>query len=173
MVALGAGVTVTVTGAEVAEQLPLVTCTLKVPLLFTTIDCVTAPLDQSHDEPLLAVSVTSSPAQNVVGPPAVIVAAGRGVAVTVMGADVELQPLPSVTVTVNVPLVVTTMPCEVAPLDQSQDDALLAVSGTLPPAQKVVGPPAVIVGVGGGALTVTLVGAEVELQPPALKTCTL
>jgi hypothetical protein len=39
--------------------------------------------------------------------------------------------------------------------------ALLEVSVTLPPVQKVVGPPGVIVGVGGSGLTVTTVGAEV------------
>ena len=40
-----------------------------------------------------------------------------------------------------------------------------AVSVTLPPAQNVVGPPGVIVGVAGFELTVTVVGAEVALQP--------
>jgi hypothetical protein len=43
---------------------------------------------------------------------------------------------------------------------------------TEPPAQNVVGPPAVIVGVGGG-LTVTVVAAEVALQPFAFVTVTL
>jgi len=48
-----------------------------------------------------------------------------------------------------------------------------AVSVTEPPAQNVVGPPAVITGVGGVALTVTVVAADVALQPLALVTVTL
>ncbi len=43
--------------------------------------------------------------------------------------------------------------------------ALLLVSTTLPPAQKVVGPPAVIVGVVGFGFTVTVVPALVALHP--------
>ena len=50
--------------------------------------------------------------------------------------------------------------------------ALLLVSTTLPPAQKVVGPLAVIVGVAGIGFTTTLVAALVALQPP-LVTVTL
>ena len=39
---------------------------------------------------------------------------------------------------------------------------------TFPPWQNVVGPPGVITGVGGGALTVTATGAETgEVQPLA------
>jgi hypothetical protein len=60
---------------------------------------VAAPFDQRYDEPLDAVSVTLPPAQNVVGPPAVMVAAGPGLTVTVVAADVALQPFASVTVT--------------------------------------------------------------------------
>jgi hypothetical protein len=62
-------------------------------------DCVVAPLDQRYDVPLLAVSVTEPPVQNVVGPPAVIVAVGFAFTVTTVAADVALQPLPFVTVT--------------------------------------------------------------------------
>ena len=40
------------------------------------------------------------------------------------------------------------------------------VNVTDPPAQKVVGPPAVIVGVAGGAVTVTVVPALVVLHVP-------
>jgi hypothetical protein len=46
------------------------------------------------------VSVTLPPSQNVVGPDAVMVATGLGLTVTVTGADVALQPLAFVTVTV-------------------------------------------------------------------------
>ena len=50
--------------------------------------------------------------------------------------------------------------------------AALDVSVTLPPWQKVVLPPAVIVGVTGFELTVTAVGADVAEQPDALVTVT-
>ena len=44
-----------------------------------------------------------------------------------------------------------------------------AVKVTDPPVQKVVGPPALIVGVVGGVLTVTTVAAETEeVQPFAI-----
>lgn len=59
----------------------------------------------------------------------------------------------------------------VAPVDQSHPSALLAVSTTLPPAQNSVGPPAVMVGVAGIGLTVTLTGAELaDMQPLASET---
>jgi hypothetical protein len=48
--------------------------------------------------------------------------------------------------------------------------ALLDVNVTLPPAQKVVAPPALIVGVAGIGLTVTEVAVEVALQPLAVTT---
>jgi hypothetical protein len=48
------------------------------------------------------------------------------------------------------------------------------VKVTLPPVQNINGPPAVIVGVAGNALTVTTVAAEDALwQPAALVTCTV
>ena len=62
-------------------------------------DCVVAPVDQRYDAPLDAVSVTLPPAQNVVGPPAVMLAVGLAFAVTTVGDDVALQPFASVTVT--------------------------------------------------------------------------
>jgi len=50
----------------------------------------------------------------------------------------------------------------------------LEVNVTLPPAQKVKGPPAVIVGVAGKAFTVTTVAADDALwQPDALVTWTV
>ena len=63
------------------------------------IACVVAPLLHNHDDPPDAESVTDPPAQNVVGPTAVIVGAGNGFTVTVVAADVAEQPLLSVTVT--------------------------------------------------------------------------
>ncbi len=65
----------------------------------TVIDAVVAPLDQRYDAALDAVSVTLPPWQNVVGRPAVIVAAGAALTVTAVGDDVPLQPFASVTAT--------------------------------------------------------------------------
>jgi hypothetical protein len=50
---------------------------------------------------------------------------------------------------------------------------LLEVSVTLPPAQNVVGPPGVIVGVAGVGVTVTVVGFEGALLQPPLVTITV
>ena len=51
--------------------------------------------------------------------------------------------------------------------------ALLLVKVTLPPAQNVVGPPAVTVGVAGKAFTVTTIELEgEEVQPPLSTTTT-
>ena len=62
----------------------------------------------------------------------------------------------------------------VAPVDQRYEVPALEVSVTLPPVQKVNGPPAVIVGVAGIVLTVTVVAAEsAEVQPAAFVTCTV
>ena len=52
-------------------------------------------------------------------------------------------------------------------------EALLEVRVTLPPAQKVVGPPGVIVGVAGIGLTVTDVWAEAALLQPSDVTMTV
>ena len=69
------------------------------PLAIALIDGVIAPLDQRYDDPLDAVSVTLPPAQNVVEPPAVMLATGLAFAVTTVGVDIALQPFASVTVT--------------------------------------------------------------------------
>ena len=59
------------------------------------------------------------------------------------------------------------MDCVVAPFDQRFPVADDEVKVTLPPWQKVVAPEAVIVGVSGNALTVTVVAADAaELQVP-------
>ena len=66
-----------------------------------------APVDHRYVVPAEAVKVTEPPAQNVVGPPAVIAgAAGVGFTTTVVGADVALQPK-APTVTEYVPAVET------------------------------------------------------------------
>ena len=69
---------------------------------------------------------------------------------------------------------VTVIDCVVAPPgDHTLLVALLEVKVTLPPAQNVVAPPAVIVGVAGVGLTVTTVAAEVAEQLFASVTCTV
>ena len=62
---------------------------------------------------------------------------------------------------------VTVIDGVVAPFDQRFPLAAEDVNTTLPPAQNVVAPPAVIVGVAGKALTVTVVPADCpEVQLP-------
>jgi hypothetical protein len=65
------------------------------------------------------------------------------------------------------------MDCVVAPVDQTFPLAEEDVKTTLPPAQKVNGPPAEIVGVAGNAVTVTVVPAEVADVQPAVVTATV
>mgnify|MGYP000695548823 CR=1 FL=1 len=80
----------------------------------------------------------------------------NGVTVTAVAPlATDTQPLPSVTVTEYEPASVAVMACVVSPLLQEYDEPELAVKTTLPPEQKVIGPPAVIVAV-GNALTVTV-----------------
>jgi hypothetical protein len=62
--------------------------------------CVVAPVFHNQDVPALAVRFTELPVQNVVADPAVMFAAGKAVAVTMVGVDVAEQPLLLVTVTV-------------------------------------------------------------------------
>ena len=64
------------------------------------IACVVAPVLHNQDAPADAVSVTEPPLQNVVGPPAVIVADGSGLTVTTVAADTAEHPAALVTVTV-------------------------------------------------------------------------
>ncbi len=60
------------------------------------------------------------------------------------------------------------IPREIPLRYQALPVALLEVSVTLPPLQNVVGPPAVIDGVGGIALTVTVTASDGALvQAPA------
>ena len=55
--------------------------------------------------------------------------------------------------------------CVVSEVDQTLLFAWEDVRSTEPPEQKVVDPPAEIVGVAGNGFTVTVVGAEVEEHP--------
>ena len=57
------------------------------------------------------------------------------------------------------------MDCVVAPVLQVFPDALEDVKTTFPPAQKVNGPPADTVGIGGFETSVTVVDALAEVQP--------
>ena len=82
-----------------------------------------------------------------------------GFTVTVIPADAkEVQP-PVVLVTVYVPEVETVIVCVVAPFDQVFPVAEDEVKTTDPPAQKVSGPFAEIVGAVGIGFTVTVIAA--------------
>jgi hypothetical protein len=88
--------------------------------------------------------------------------------VTIIGADVEEQPLMSVKVTEYVPEVVTEIDWVTAPPgDQALPVAAEDVSVTLPPEQKVVGPPAEIVGAAGalGSFRPCVTVLEVHPEP--------
>ena len=114
------------------------------------------------------VKITEPPAQNVVGPFAVIVGVeGIGLTVTISPIDApEEQPF-SINSTVYVPEVETVILCVVSPVDHklsvSDDD----VKTTKSPEQKVVGPLGVIIGTAGKGFTAICVMAEVDRQSPA------
>ena len=100
MVGVGSGRTVTAVGALVELQpFESVTVTVKLFVALTVIARVVAPFDQEYDAPLLAVSVTEPPAQNVVGPLGVMVALSGVLTVTAVSGEVDVQPFESVTVT--------------------------------------------------------------------------
>lgn len=91
---------------------------------------------------------------------------GNEFTVTIVPADAADVQLPLVTVTVYVPEADTVIDCVVAPLDQRFPVADDDVKTTLPPVQKVVGPPAVIVGVAGAGVTVIVLAVDgFEVQP--------
>lgn len=118
------------------------------------------------------VKVTDPPSQNVKGPLAVIVGTvGRGFTVTLVAIELDEQ-VPFDTTTEYDPLAVTDIDCVVAPVDQVFPVVDEEVKVTDPPAQKINGPLAVIVGIGGSGLTVTITGAEVAKHAP-LETTTV
>jgi hypothetical protein len=82
-----------------------------------------------------------------------------GFTVTVVPADAKDAQPPVVLVTVYVPEVETVIVCVVAPFDQVFPVAEDEVKTTDPPAQKVSGPPAEIVGAVGIGFTVTVIAA--------------
>ena len=134
----------------------------------TVMDWVVAPVDQRYDEPVEAVSVTGEPPHVEAGP--VIVAVAAGYTVTTTGDEVALHE-PLETVTVKLPDVVTLIDCVVAPFDHRYAVPAVAVRVTLPPAQNVVGPEAVMLAL--TELTVTVAGADVAGQPIAFVTVTV
>ncbi len=84
--------------------------------------------------------------------------------VTTVAAEVEVHPLELIE-TVYEPDVETTIDWVVAPVDHVFPVVELEVRVTVPPAQNVSEPLAVIVGVGGFGFTVTVVEADVAVQP--------
>ena len=94
------------------------------------------------------------PAQIVVTP-SICERTGSSLTVTLVTVLVAEQPLDPVTVTVGEDVVETVIEAVDAPVLQRYDEPALAVNSTLPPAQKVVFPPAEIVAV-GKAFTVIL-----------------
>jgi len=94
-----------------------------------------------------------------------MVAVGAGFTVTEIGILVAEQ-LPDPTVTVYEPLVETVIALVVSVVDQVFPVGADDVNVTEPPVQKVVGPPGVMVGVAGGAVTVIVIPALFELHVP-------
>jgi hypothetical protein len=156
------------------------------PALVATNDCAFAPpiglplRSHWYDAAALAVSVTLPPGQIAVGPPAVI--DGVNVPSATFAAPVVVQPfaetltlmetavVPAVNVMPEVPWPLASVPpvtvqTYVAP---AVGDAMLAAAVEL--AQTEEG--ALIVADGAG-LAVTLVAADVPLQPPPFATVTL
>ena len=99
--------------------------------------------------------------------------AGEGFTVTVVAAEAEVHPLGFVTVTQYEPEAITLIACVVAPFDQRYELEFGALSVTEPPTQNVVGPLRLITGISGRVFTVTIVAAEVAVQPLAFAIVTL
>jgi ACT domain-containing protein len=167
----GAGAAVTTLAADVAVQpLASVTVTVYEPAAETVMDCVVAPVDQRFPDRAEDVRVIVEPAQKEDGPEIVGVT-GAGFAVTTLAADVAVQPLASVTVTVYEPATDTVMDCVVAPVDQRFPVADEEVSVIVEPVQKDEGPE--IVGVTGAGAAVTTLAVDVAVQPLASVTVTV
>ena len=175
IVGVGSGLTVTFTDADVVPHpASLRALTQYEPGCVTVIDWVVAPFDHWYDGAEDDVSVTDPPAQNVVGPDAVITGTGGGSLTTMARVfDVLAQPLEFVTVTLYDPEVLTLMYCSVEPFDHRYDADTGAPSRTLSPRQNVVGPHVEMCGVSGTGFTVTLTGDEIVGQPPEFVTITV
>ena len=170
----GNALTVTVCPADCADEQPFVTtATVYVPEVETVMDWVVAPVDQrlfvGDDE----VKTTVPPAQNVVGPFAVTVGVvGIGFTTTVVFVE-EAWQKPVETVTEYDPELLTVIDCVVAPVDHVFPLADDEVKTTEPPAQNVVAPLAVIVGVAGVRFIVINCAAEGPDEQPFVTTATV
>ena len=83
-----------------SSRLPLLTVTQYFPESFMTTFCVVAPFDHRYEvNPAPASSVTLSPAQNGIGPRAVIVGESVGETETVTLSDTPVQPPAALTLT--------------------------------------------------------------------------
>jgi hypothetical protein len=168
----GNGFTVTVVEQELVHPCALVTVTVYVVVIvgLTVIAAVVAAVLHRNDVPPVAVNVEEAPMQ-IAGFAGVILQVGNGFTVTVVVHEL-LQPLPSVTVTVYVVVIVglTVIEAVVAPVLQRNDVPPEAVSVFEPPKQmdKV---PQVMLHCGNG-LTVTVVAHEL-VHPNALVTVTV
>jgi hypothetical protein len=164
----GFAFTVTMVADELSEEHPLAEATTwNEPEVFTTMELAVEPLLQVFPFVAEEVRITESPLQKVVFPPAEIVGvAGFAFTVTTVANELsEVQPLAEAT-TWNEPEFFTTMELAVEPLLQVLPFVAEEVNKTESPLQKVVFPPAEIVGVDGFAFTVTTVASELsDLQP--------
>ena len=124
--------------------------TVYVPAVETVIEADVAPVFQKYAEPPLAFKTTLVP-EHIFVVKEVIVGVGKALTVTAIAELVAKQPIEFVTVTVYDPAVVAVyeepVPTTDDPLLQEYNEPVLAVKTTLPPEQKVVAPPAVIVAV--------------------------
>ena len=170
IVTAGAGLTVTLTAEDVPPH-PLLSVTVYDPDAVTVMLCVVAPLLHTLLLLMLEVSSTLSPWQNVVGPPAAIEGMLFGFTLTVTAFEVPVHPLTSVTDAEYVPAALTVMLWDVALLLHVFPVTALDVSTTLPPWQKVVGPPAVTV-TDGLLFTVTATELDAPVHPFASVTDT-
>jgi len=135
--------------------------TVYVPAVETVIEADVAPVFQKYAEPPLAVKTTLVP-EHIFVVKEVIDGVGKALTVTAIAELVAKQPIEFVTVTEYEPEVVAAMACVVAPLLQRYDEPALAVKTTLPPEQKVVAPPAVIVAVVAAGCVISAVFVRVK-----------
>lgn len=154
----------TTVGSEVSEgQTPTVVVTVYDPAVLTVIDGVVAPFDHTLLAGSDEVRITLPPVQKVVGPLAEMVGNAPCTTTVMVLEGVEVQP-DEVYVTEYVPEVETVMDCVVAPFDQVLPVADEDVNVTVPPAQNVVGPSAVITGAAGPGETETVNAFDVLLH---------
>jgi hypothetical protein len=129
--------------------------------------CVIAPVFQTFPVTLLELNTTLPPAQNVVGPPAVMVGVScTGLTLTLTEVVGELHPLGLETNKEYVPLEFTIMEVVVSPVLQLLLEALDEVSVVVSP-EHIEFPVLVILGVVGIGNTLTLKFVELTLHVPA------